>query len=44
MLSDSKIFGVNLFDVGLASLVCKYFISMVKGKGAVRDTLKKYIY
>ena len=44
VLSDSKIFGVNLFDVGLASLVCKYFISMVKGKGAVRDTLKKYIY
>lgn len=43
VLENDKIFGVNLFEVGLAPLVCQYFSEMIAGKGAVRATLEKYV-
>ena len=43
LLSDEKIFGVNLYDVQLAPLVCDYFSQMIRGKGAVKETLIKYV-
>lgn len=42
-LENSHIFGVNLYEVGLASLVCQYFKEMTTGCGAVRTTLEKYL-
>ena len=43
ILENSTIFGVNLYKVGLAPLVCRYFREMTAGCGAVRATLEKYI-
>ena len=43
VLENQRIFGVNLFEAGLAEAVCDYFKQMVSGKGAVRHTLEKYI-
>ncbi len=43
ILSNAKIFGVDLYQVGLAKLVCGYFREMIAGKGAVRKTLEKYV-
>ncbi|MBQ8663800.1 MAG: mannitol dehydrogenase family protein, partial [Eubacterium sp.] len=43
VLKNKKIFGVDLYEVGLADLVCKYFGEMIAGVGAVRATLKKYV-
>lgn len=43
VLSNSKIFGVDLYEAGLAELVCGYFEEMIKGVGAVRQTLEKYV-
>ncbi|MCR4431646.1 MAG: mannitol dehydrogenase family protein [Tepidanaerobacteraceae bacterium] len=43
ILSDSKIFGVNLYEHNLASKVEAMFEELVAGKGAVRKTLEKYI-
>lgn len=43
ILSNQKIFGVDLYEVGLADLVCRYFTEMTAGVGAVRATLKKYV-
>jgi len=42
VLENAKIFGVNLYEAGLAELVCKYFSELIEGVGAVRETLKKY--
>ncbi len=42
-LRDKAIFGVDLFEVGLANKVCDYFADMIKGVGAVRDTLKREV-
>ena len=39
ILSDAKIFGVNLYDAGLADKVIKYFIKFTQGSGAVRREL-----
>jgi fructuronate reductase len=44
LLENEKIFGINLYSVGLDSLVLSYFSELVKNKGAVRATLKKYLY
>ena len=41
ILHNAKIFGVDLYEVGMADLVCQYFRSMIAGKGAVRATLEK---
>ena len=43
ILSNQKIFGVNLYETGLADLVIEYFRSMIAGPGAVRATLKKVV-
>lgn len=40
-LHNQNIFGVDLYEVGLASAVCEDLASMCAGKGAVRTTLKK---
>ncbi|MEE1032653.1 MAG: mannitol dehydrogenase family protein [Ruminococcus sp.] len=43
ILKDEQIFGVDLYEVGLANLVCQYFTEMIAGVGAVRATLEKYV-
>lgn len=44
ILSNATIFGVNLYEVGLGEIVEGYFSELVAGQGAVRNTLKKYVY
>ena len=43
VLSDNRIFGVDLYEVGMADLVCSYFKELIAGPGAVRKTLEKYV-
>lgn len=43
LLENESIFGVDLTNVGLAELVVRDFNSLLKGKGAVRETLKSYL-
>lgn len=43
ILKDKRIFGVDLYEVGLAEKVLQYFNELIAGKGAVRETLKKYV-
>ncbi|MBR5583494.1 MAG: mannitol dehydrogenase family protein, partial [Lachnospiraceae bacterium] len=43
VLEKKEIFGVNLYEVGLAETVIKYFTELIAGPGAVRATLKKYV-
>ena len=43
LLADAKIWGVNLYEVGMAEKVCGYFTEMIAGPGAVRATLQKYV-
>ena len=43
ILENAKIFGVNLYEVGLAETVIGYFREMIAGPGAVRATLEKYV-
>ncbi|MGN0243742.1 MAG: mannitol dehydrogenase family protein [Lachnospiraceae bacterium] len=43
ILQNKAIFGVDLYEVGLAELVCTYFKEMTAGIGAVRETLIKYV-
>ena len=43
LLSNANIFGVDLYEAGLAERVCGYFTELCAGKGAVRATLKKYV-
>jgi len=43
ILSDKRIFGLDLYEAGIAELVERYFEELVAGKGAVRATLKKYV-
>ena len=43
VLENAKIFGVNLYEVGMAETVCGYFKELTAGVGAVRETLKKYL-
>ena len=42
ILKNDKIFGVNLYEVGMTDKVCDYFREPISGIGAVRDTLKRY--
>jgi len=44
ILSDTAIFGVDLYECGLAEKVIGYFKELIAGVGAVRATLKKYVY
>ena len=38
-----QIFGVDLYEAGLADMVVGYLKELTAGKGAVRATLKKYV-
>ena len=42
VLENAKIFGVDLYEVGMAAKVCGYFEELIAGAGAVRATLQKY--
>lgn len=42
VLENIKIFGVNLFETGMADQVVSYFNELIAGVGAVRKTLQKY--
>ncbi|MDR0485193.1 MAG: mannitol dehydrogenase family protein [Elusimicrobiota bacterium] len=41
ILSNTKIFGSDLYKAGLGERIEKYFKEMIKGVGAVRNTIKK---
>ena len=43
LLSNDKVFGVDLVELGMAELVKKYFAEMACGIGAVRATLERYV-
>ena len=43
LLTNKAIFGVDLYEVGLAELTVKYFTELIAAPGAVRETLKKYV-
>lgn len=43
ILSNEKIFGSNLYEVGLGDKIEGYFNELISGPGAVRNTLKKYL-
>jgi len=43
ILSDERIFGIDLYKAGLAEKVIGYFNELASGEGAVRATLKKYV-
>ncbi len=40
ILSDESIFGVNLYEDGLGKKTENYFTQLIRGTGAVRETLK----
>ncbi len=44
ILSNATIFGINLYEAGLGEIIENYFEELVASKGAVRETLKKYVY
>lgn len=43
LLGNSDIFGVDLFEAGLAGKVTEYLRDMLKGPGSVRETIQKTI-
>lgn len=43
ILSNAAIFGVDLYEVGLAETVETMFAEMLTGPGAVRETLRKHL-
>ncbi len=43
LLSNEKVFGVNLVEIGMADLVKGYFSELSSGTGAVKKTLEKYV-
>ncbi len=43
IMENDSIFGVNLYEAGIADKVCGYFVELNAGAGAVRRTLKKYL-
>ena len=43
LFSDASIFGVNLYEVGLGEQTEKYFVELIAGKGAIRETVRKYV-
>ncbi len=44
VLRNKSIFGVDLYEAGIAQSVCSYFIELIAGAGAVRATLRKEVY
>lgn len=43
ILSNRHIFKLDLYKVGIGTLIEDYFIELIEGKGAVRETIKKYV-
>jgi len=43
ILSNESIFGVDLYEIGLGEKIEALFIELMEGKGAVRNTLVKYL-
>ena len=43
LLRTPRIFGVDLYEVGMGETVCQMFTEMMAGPGAVRATLEKYV-
>ena len=43
ILENKKIFGVDLYEIGMAEKVCQYFTELIAGPGAVQKTLEKYV-
>lgn len=43
ILENEKIFGVNLYEVGMAKRVLCYFGELISGQGSVRATVHKYV-
>ena len=43
LLKDSSLWGVDLYAVGLADLVIRYFTELVNNRGSVRKVLRKYV-
>ncbi len=43
LLSNEKVFGVDLVKLGMAETVKNYFAELSAGKGAVKATLEKYM-
>ena len=43
LLTNKAIFGVDLYEAGLAELTVQYFTELIAGPGAIRATLKKYV-
>lgn len=43
IISNTQLFGLNLYEVGLGEKVEGFFKEMIAGKGAIRATLKKYL-
>lgn len=43
ILSNEKVFGVNLYEAGLGETVENYFTQLMAGPGAVRATLKRHL-
>lgn len=43
LLADANIFGVDLYTVGLGEKVERYLHDMLRGQGAVRAVLQKYL-
>ena len=43
ILSNERLFGLDLYSVGLGEMVEAYFKEMILGKNAIRVTLQKYL-
>ncbi len=43
ILSNERLFAVNLYEIGMGRKIEEIFKSLIKGKGAVRSTLKEYL-
>ena len=43
LLSNANIFGINLYEAGIGDKIENMFIEEISGKGAVRETLRKYL-
>jgi len=43
LLTDAKIWGVDLYEIGMAETVIAYLEEMLAGVGAIRAILKKYV-
>ncbi len=43
ILSNSELFGLDLYKAGLGERIENYFKEMIAGKNAIRETLRKYL-